>query len=70
MQGWIVALIGVGGPSAAQASATAASRAINRDDRAAALREQMRTAVADYFGLLVVSVAELRDLPLPRSQMP
>lgn len=27
----------------------------------------MRTAVADYFGLLVVSVAELRDLP-PRKE--
>ena len=32
-----------------------------------ALHEQMRTAVADYFRLLVVSVAELRDLP-PRKE--
>ena len=63
MQDWIVALIGVGGTLGGTGLGYRGARAINRDDRAAALREQMRTAVADYFGLLVVSVAELRDLP-------
>lgn len=67
MQDWIVALIGVGGTLAGTGLGYRGARAINHDDRAAALRGQMRTAVADYFGLLVVSVAELRDLP-PRKE--
>ena len=67
MQDWIVALIGVGGTLGGTGFGYLGARAINRDDRSAALREQMRTAVGDYFGLLVVSVAELRDLP-PRKE--
>ena len=63
MQDWIVALIGVGGTLGGTGLGYRGARAINREDRAAAWREQMRAAVADYFGLLVVSVAELRDLP-------
>jgi hypothetical protein len=63
MQDWIVALIGVGGTLSGTGLGYRGARAINRDDRAAAMREQVRAAVADYFRMLVVSVAELRDLP-------
>lgn len=66
MQDWIVPLIGVAGTLGGTGLGYRGARAINRDDRAMAMREQMRTAVADYFGRLVVSVAELRDLPPPK----
>lgn len=67
MQNWIVVPIGVGGTLGGTSLGYRGARAINHDDRAAALREQMRTVVGDCVGLLVVSVGELRDLP-PRKE--
>ncbi len=67
VQDWIVPLLGVAGTLAGTGLGYRGARAINRDDRAAARREQIRAAMADYFGMLVVAVAELRDLP-PRQE--
>ena len=63
MQEWIISAIGVGGTLAGAGVGYTGALAISRRDRAAALWERIRAALAIYLGALYASVAELRDLP-------
>jgi hypothetical protein len=63
VQDWITSLIVVGGTLAGTGLGYRGALAINRRDQASALRDRMRSALAEYLGILYASVAELRDVP-------
>ena len=63
MQELITAAIGVGGTLSGTGLGYRGALAISRRDHAAALKERMRLALADYLGELYISVSELRDMP-------
>jgi hypothetical protein len=63
MQDWIPAAIGVAGTLGGTALGYRGALSISRRDRKAALRAQVRSALAVYLGAAYESVAELCDVP-------
>jgi hypothetical protein len=67
VQEWVIAAIGVGGTLGGTGLGYRGALSINKRDRQTRLRDQIRSAFAEYLGALYVSVGELRDLP-PRQE--
>lgn len=63
MQEWVTSLIVVGGTLAGTGLGYRGALAINRREHVFALQDRMRSALAEYLGILYASVAELRDVP-------